>query len=137
MSRKKTVLPYDWAAIMICIINKQNMLFIVSDGIVLLYRHVSGKSTCCLKLKHKQYKRNKFGDPKLCVFNKPRSFWLTIKEGPQTIHIQTDRQTSTHTFKHLFWSKSSQKRFECVAWFWVWIALVNLLIMSSSSSFSS
>lgn len=89
-----------------------------------VYRHILwfclGFTDTCLasQLVARYSKRNKFRDPKLC-FNKPRSFWLTIKEGPQTIHICFDQ-------------KSSQKRFECVSG--LWIALVNLLIMSSSSS---
>lgn len=73
----------------------------------------------------------------MCVFNKPRSFWLTIKEGPQTIHTQTEKQTVKHTHLNIcFGRKVPKKGLNVLVWFWVWIALVNLLIMSSSSSFS-
>lgn len=75
-------------AIMICIISKQNMLFIViSCSFVLPYRHVSGKSTCCSKSQSATS-----SETQNCMFNKPRSFWLTIKEGPQTIHICFDQE---------------------------------------------
>lgn len=71
----------------------------------------------------------------MCLINPTVSDWQLKR----ALQPYTDRQTiHIHRFQHLFWSKSSQKKvWMCCLVLDIWIALVNLLIMSSSSSFSS